>query len=97
MASTTTSDIGDTVNPEYFVCIIRKFLFVYFVHGGFRTKIQCIRKAQSKSENAKRLAAVRKFHAYERSEIPRIRKFSAYEIIWIYSTSSSSKHNAKIK
>ena len=25
-----------------------------------------------------------KFHAYERSEIPNIRKFSAYELFWIY-------------
>ena len=31
--------------------------------------------------------AVRKIHTYERSEVPRrIRKFSAYEIFWIYST-----------
>ena len=49
-------------------------------------KIMCKRKVQSKSENPKRSAAVRKFHAYERSEVPNIRKFSAYKIFWIYST-----------
>ena len=61
------------------------FIFVYFVRGGFRTKIKCILKIQSKSENLQRSAAVRKFHAYERSGVRRIRKFSAYEIFWIYS------------
>ena len=61
------------------------FIFVYFVRGGFRTKIKCILKFQSKSENPQRSVAVRKFHAYERSGVPRIRKFSAYEIFWIYS------------
>ena len=61
------------------------FIFVYFVRGGFCTKIKCILKIQSKSENPQRLVAVRKFHAYERSGVPRIRKFSAYELFWIYS------------
>ena len=66
--------------------IFRKhFIFVYFVHRGFRTKIKCILKIQSKSENLQRSAAVQKFHAYERSGGPRIRKISAYEIFWIYS------------
>ena len=59
-----------TVNPEYFVCI---FTFVYFVRGGFRAKIRCIRNAKSKSENSQRSKTVRKFHAYERLEIPDIR------------------------
>ena len=45
-------------------------IFVYFVHGGFRTKIKCMRKVQSRSENPQRSATVRKFHAYERSESP---------------------------
>ena len=62
------------------------FIFVYFVHGGFCMKIKCILKLQSKSENLQRSASVRKFHAYERSRVSRIRKFSAYEIFWIYST-----------
>ena len=44
-----------------------------------------LQKAQSKSENPQQGAAVRKFHAYKRSEVPEIRKFSAYEIFWIYS------------
>ena len=61
------------------------FIFVYFVHGGFRTKIKCILKIESKSENPQRPAAERKFHAYERSGVPRIRKFNAYIIFWIYS------------
>ena len=39
--------------------------FVYFVRGGFRTKIKCMRKVKSKSENPQRSATVRKFHAYE--------------------------------
>ena len=43
------------------------FIFVYFVRGGFRTKIKCTLKFQSKSENLQRSAAVRKFHANERS------------------------------
>ena len=60
-------------------------IFVYFVRGGFRTKIKCTLKIQSKAENPQRSVAVRKFHAYERSGVPRIRKFSAYEIFWIYS------------
>ena len=62
------------------------FIFVYFVRGGFRTKIKCILKFQSTSENPQHSATVRKFHAYERSGVPRIRKFSAYEIFWIYSS-----------
>ena len=45
-------------------------IFVYFVRGGFRTKLKCMRKVQSKSENPQRSATVRKFHAYERSESP---------------------------
>ena len=49
-------------------------IFVYFVHGGFRTKIKCMRTVQSKSENLQRSATVR--------------KLSAYEIFWIYSMSS---------
>ena len=63
------------------------FIFVYFVRGGFHTKIKCIRKNWGRSENPLRSATVRKFHAYERLEIPRIRKFNAYEIFWIYSIS----------
>ena len=62
------------------------FIFVYFVRGSFRTKIKCKLKIQSKSENPHPSAAVRKFHAYERSGGPRMRKFSAYEIFWIYSS-----------
>ena len=61
------------------------FIFVHFVRGGLRTKIKCILKIQSKSENPQRSVAVRKFHAYERSGVRRIQKFSAYEIFWIYS------------
>ena len=45
-------------------------IFVYFVHGGFRTKIKCMRKVQSKSENPQRSATVQKSHAYERLESP---------------------------
>ena len=37
------------------------FIFVYFVHGGFCTKIKCILKIQSKSETPQRSAAVQKF------------------------------------
>ena len=74
-----------TGNPEYFV---RMFIFVYFVRGGFRTKIKCVRKLKSKSEHAGNLqspATVRKFHAYGKVGEPRIRKLSVYEIFWIYS------------
>ena len=67
------------------------FIFVHFVRGGFRTKIKCILKIESKSENPQRSVVVRKFHAYERSGVPRIRKFSAYEIFWIYSMVKSSR------
>ena len=59
-------------------------IFVYFVRGVFRTKIICIEKVQSKSENPLPSVAVLKFHAYERSEIPSIRKLSAYGIFWIF-------------
>ena len=45
-------------------------IFVYFVRSGFRTKIKCTRKVQSKSENPQQSATVRKFHAYERLECP---------------------------
>ena len=45
-------------------------IFVYFVCGGFRTKIKCMRKGQIKSENRQRSATARKFYAYERSESP---------------------------
>ena len=48
----------------------RHVIFVYFVRGGFGTKIKCIRKVQSKSGNPQRSATVRKFHASERSESP---------------------------
>ena len=44
--------------------------FVYFVRGGFRTKIKCMQKIQSKAETPQRSTTVRKFHAYERSESP---------------------------
>ena len=47
-------------------------------------------KDQSKSKSLQWSTAVRKFHAFERSEVPRIRKFSAYEIFWIYSTLKSA-------
>ena len=63
-----------------------RFSFVYVICGGLRTEIKCIRKVQSKSENPQWSAAVRKCHAYERSAIPKIQKFSAYEMFWIYST-----------
>ena len=74
------------VPPLYCKCRIFRmhFIFVDFVRGGFCTKIKCTRKIQSKSENPQRPAAVRKFHAYERSEVPNLQKFSAYEIFWIY-------------
>ena len=49
----------------------RHVIFVYFVRGGFRTKIKCTQKVQSKSENPQRSATVRKFHVYERLESPR--------------------------
>ena len=54
-------------------------------------KYNAYKKAQSKSENPQRSAAVRNFYAYERSEVdtPSIRKFNAYEVFWIYSTSST--------
>ena len=45
-------------------------IFVYFVHGGFRTKINCMRKVHSKSENPQRSVTVRNFHACEQSESP---------------------------
>ena len=36
-------------------------IFVYFICGGFCTKIKCMRKVQSKLENMQRSATVRKF------------------------------------
>ena len=45
-------------------------IFVYFVRSGFCTKIKCMRKVQSKSENPQWSATVRKVHAYESSESP---------------------------
>ena len=39
-------------------------IFVYFVRGAFRTKINCMRKVQCKSDDPQRSATVRKFHAY---------------------------------
>ena len=45
-------------------------ILVYFVRGGFHTKLKCMRKVQSKSENPQRSVTVRTFHAYERSESP---------------------------
>ena len=56
----------------FHICIF----FVCTVHGGFHLKIKCVLKVQSKSENPQRSAAVRKFHAYESSEVPHIRNFS---------------------
>ena len=46
-----------------------------------KMRTNTMRKLHSHS----RSAAVRKCHAYERSEVSGIRKFSAYEIFWIYS------------
>ena len=40
-------------------------------------KIKCVLKIQSKSDNPQQLVVVRKFHAYERSGVPGLRKFSA--------------------
>ena len=45
-------------------------IFVYFVCGDFLTKIKGMRKVKSKSENPHQSATVRKFHAYERLEMP---------------------------
>ena len=75
------------------------FIFVYFVRGGFLTKIKCILKAQCKSKNPQRSVAVQKFHAYERSEVPKIKTFSAYEIFWIYRTGFWNEivHSTSIK
>ena len=64
------------------------FIFVYFVRGGFRPKTKCMLKVHSKSEYPHRSAAVQNFHAYQRSEVPSTRKFSANEIFWIYSIQS---------
>ena len=64
------------------------FIFVYFVRGGFRPKIECVLNIQSKAGKPQRLAAARKFHVYDMSEVTRIRKLSAYEIFW--STVSAS-------
>ena len=50
-------------------------IFVYFVRGGFCTKIKCMRKLKSKSENLQRPATVQKFHAYERLESPGYKKW----------------------
>ena len=56
------------------------FVFVYFIRGGFRTKIPCIRVG------CDRLIRIEDQRLYERLEVPNIRKFSAHEIFWIYST-----------
>ena len=65
------------------------YIFVYFVRGSFCTKIKCTLKDQSKSEKPQQSASERKFHAYERSEVATMRKFSAYKIFWIYSNLTS--------
>ena len=57
------------------------FIFVYFVPSGFRTKVLCVRKSQNKLENPQRSASVRKFHAYERSEVPSTRKLVHINIL----------------
>ena len=64
-------------------------IFVYFVRGGFRTKIKCMRKLKSKSENLQRPATVRKFHAYERLESPGYEnwvrtKYSGFTVLAVF-------------
>ena len=63
-------------------------IFVYFVPDGFRTKIKCMWKVQSKSENTESAAVsdCTKISCVRKAGELRIRKLSAYEIFWIYST-----------
>ena len=93
----TSAHVHVIVREQSWYCKSRifhaHFIFVYFVHGGFRTKMKCVLILQNKAENLQRLAAVRKLHAFERSEVTRIRTLSAYEIFWIYSTSQLCGHN----
>ena len=77
-----------TEHPEYFVYIFRTFSCIFFrnfVRADLRTTIKYIKKVQSKSENPKQSAAVPKFYAYKRSEVPGIQKFTVYKTLWIYS------------
>ena len=64
-------------------------IFVYFVRDGFRTKIKCMRKAQSKSRESVAVSDCTKISCVRKVGEPRIWKFSAYEIFWIYSTNSN--------
>ena len=61
-------------------------IFVYFVPGGFRTKIKCMRKVQGKSRESAAVSDCTKISCVRKVGEPRIRKLSAYEIFWIYST-----------
>ena len=67
-------------------------IFVYFVRGGFRTKIKCIRNWSKGSKQVRESTAVSmvsdctKISCVRNVGEPRIRKLSAYEIFWIYST-----------
>ena len=62
------------------------FIFVYFVRGGFRTKIKCIQKVQSKSEG-QHSEQYENFMGTGPRKVggPKRAKISAHEIFWIYS------------
>ena len=68
--------------------------FVYSVCGSLCTEIICVpAKILFNSQyqcvhiaSPDRSVAVRKFLACERLEVPSIRKFSAYEMFWIFSS-----------
>ena len=62
------------------------FLFSYISYAAaFVQKCHAYECDATVTFALQRSATVRKFHAYERLEVPNIRTFSAYEICWIHS------------
>ena len=86
---------GDVIycNSEYFVCMF----FSYVSHAA--ASVRKLKKKHTKNTEQVRESAVsgctKKFHAYERSEVPSIRKFSVCEIFWIYSTGYYDIHRPR--
>ena len=67
-------------------------IFVYFVRGGFRTKIKACKRYKQVRESAA-VSDCTKISCVRKVGEPRIRKMSAYEIFWIYSISCNSFPN----
>ena len=89
--TTTLSMWMETPRSEFLSClgILQNKNSIQF-NGGFRTKKECMRSVQSRSENLQRsaTAGIRKLNANKGSDSPGKRKLSLYELFCIDSSRS---------